>query len=319
METEKVEGADNSATETTAAAETQDTGMDLAAYAKQAAEAKEAPAAEAAPAPAEEKDEWLQPPSALKPEFKAEWAKLPKPIRGEFYRRESDFHKGIEPYKGSHTQWEKLNKELAPYQARLNAVGGVEGFAREYAQLDHILTTGTPQQKAQAFAAFQKYYGFEAPQPGQQATQQQVDPTIRQMQEELAQLRGTLTQSQTAVQQREQQEALSKIDAFKADPKNIYFEDVKDDMAAILGAGRAQDLADAYDKACRMNPAVYAAVAKQQRETEEKNRIEEAKRKTADAKRAGFEVQAQGAAQSGSKTLSLREELAQRAGVQLNQ
>ena len=316
METEKVEGADNSATETTPAPE-----MDLAGLAaslkSEPAPAPEAPAQEATPA---EVDEYLNPPSALKPEYKAEWAKLPKNWRQEFYRRETDFHKGIEPYKGGHSKWEKLEKEvLSPYAARIQSSGlPPERFVQEFLALDHALTNGTPQQKAQAFAAFQQYYGLGTP-PGQQQTQQQqLDPTVQRLQDELAQIKGTLTQDLTVRQQREQQEALESINAFKTDPKNIYFEDVKDDMAALLSTGRAKDLADAYDKACRLNPAVFAATAKQQREAEEKQRIEDAKRKTADAKRAGFDVQAQGAAVPGAKRKSIREEMADRLGVQLS-
>lgn len=315
MEIEKVEGADNSATETTPAPE-----MDLAGLAASLKSGGEK-APEAAPAPEApaEVDEYLAPPSALKPEYKAEWAKLPKNWRQEFYRRETDFHKGIEPYKGAHSRWEKLEKEvISPYTARLQALGQPEMVFKEFLQLDHALTSGTPQQKAQAFAAFQQFYGIGAPPSQQQTPQTPMDPTVQRLQDELAQIKGTLTQDLTVRQQREQHEALESINAFKSDPKNIYFDDVKDDMAALLSTGRAKDLADAYDKACRMNPAVFAATAKQQREAEEKQRIEDAKRKTADAKRAGFDVQAQGAAVPGARQKSIREEMAERLGVQLS-
>lgn len=310
MTTEKVEGTDNSVTETSAAP----AEMNLEAYAAdQGEQAPAAPSVEAAPA---EVDEWLAPPSALKPEYKAEWAKLPKNWRGEFYRRESDFHKGIEPYKTGHSSYEKLQKEiLAPFQSRIQASGlPQEQYIKEFLMLDHVLASGTPQQKAQAVAAFAKHYSIDLTQYGKPEAQQQMDPTVRALQDKLAHLEGTLTQRQTAEQQREQQEAASAIEAFKADPKHLYFEDVKDDMAALLGAGRAKDLADAYDKACRVHPTVHQAIAKQQREDEEKKRIEDAKRKTADAKRAGFEVQSQGAAHAGARTKSLREELTERLG-----
>lgn len=337
MTTEKTEGADNSATEGAAEVTLDTLRAELTSNADKGDEATETAEAKAervrdeagrfakAEAKAEEeKDEWLQPPSALKPEYKAEWAKLPKNWRSEFYRRESDFHKGIDPYKQSHQAWEKWQKEiLAPHSQRIQAAGiPPEQYVREFLTLDHVLATGTPQQKRQAVEAFTKFYGLnlsEYVQTGQQQTQQQQrDPTVAALEEKLARLEGTLTQSQTAAQEREQQEALTQITAFKSDPKNIYFDDVREHMAALLNSGKAKDMSDAYEQACWANPNVRNALLQQRAKDEEQKRIEEAKRKTADARRAGFDVQAQGAAQSGSKPLSLREELAQRAGVQLS-
>lgn len=323
MTTDKVEGADNSATEAPAAAETPETSLDLHGLREQAGKDSQ----EKGPEPAaltEEKDEWLQPPSSLKPEYKAEWAKLPKNWRGEFYRRETDFHKGIEPYKASHAQWERLSKEvLSPHMARIQASGlPVDEYVKEFMLLDHVLATGTAQQKAQAVNALAQHYKLDLSQFGKQEQQLSADPTVRAMQQELAELRNAHSQSQTAEQRRaqafeqeRQQEAERILADFRADPKNVYFDDVKDDMAALLSTGRAKDVADAYDKACRLNPTVHAALAKQQREQEEKQRIEEARRKTANARAASFDVQAQGAALPGSKQLTLNEELRQRLGA----
>jgi hypothetical protein len=342
MTTEKTDGADNSATEgaqdldglrkeleTNLSATVTDGGETETAEAKAERARDEAgrftraqEKAEAkADGKAEEVDQWAQPPSALRPEYKAEWAKLDKKWREEIHRRESDFHKGIEPYKTGHSAYERLQKEvLSPYMSRIQASGmEPERFVAEFLQLDHVLAYGTPQQKQQALAAVASHYKLDLSQYAQPAqAQTQVNPELQRVQQELAELRGTLTQSQTAAQQREQQEALSQIGAFRADPKNIYFDDVREHMAALLNSGKAKDMADAYEQACWANPNVRTALLKQQRETEEKQRIEEAKRKTTDAKRAGFDVQAQGAAQTGSRPLSLEQELAQRAGVQLS-
>ena len=313
MDTEKVEGADDSATETTAAAETN--GLDLGGL-RQQISAEQPATTEAAPATTDEKDEWLNPPSSLKPEYKSDWGKLDKRWRSEFYRRENDFHKGIEPYKGAHQRWEKWDKEvLSPYMARIKSTGAApEQFISEYLQLDHVLAYGSPQQKQQAVAAFAKYHNIDLAQFAQ-GTQQQVDPTVAALQQELAELRGTLTQGHTAAREREQQEVLGKIESFKSDPKNIYFADVQDQMARLLQAGLAKDMGDAYEQACKLHPVVSQAIAEQRRKDEEKKRTDEAKAKLANAQRAGFEVQSQGAAQPGARASTLREDLAKQLGI----
>ncbi|ANK90639.1 MULTISPECIES: hypothetical protein [Rhizobium] len=48
----------------------------------------------------------------------------------------------------------------------------------------------------------------------------------------------------------------TQVDAFLSDPANAHAEDVLDDMVALINAGRASTLQDAYDAACWMRPDI---------------------------------------------------------------
>jgi hypothetical protein len=66
-------------------------------------------------------------------------------------------------------------------------------------------------------------------------------------------------------QQQQQQETLnSEIQSFAKDA--VHFEAVREDMAALLQAGRAKDLKDAYDMAVYANPQTRQALLEQQRQ-----------------------------------------------------
>ncbi|MDH6275197.1 hypothetical protein M2311_005297 [Rhizobium leguminosarum] len=48
----------------------------------------------------------------------------------------------------------------------------------------------------------------------------------------------------------------TQVDAFLSDPANAHADDVLDDMIALINAGRASTLQDAYDAACWMRPDI---------------------------------------------------------------
>ena len=50
----------------------------------------------------------------------------------------------------------------------------------------------------------------------------------------------------------------NEINIFAADPAHPYFDDVANDITALLRGGGAKDLADAYDKAVWANPVTRA-------------------------------------------------------------
>ncbi|MGR9182145.1 hypothetical protein ACU8L2_04725 [Rhizobium leguminosarum] len=51
-------------------------------------------------------------------------------------------------------------------------------------------------------------------------------------------------------------DAETQVDAFLSDPANAHADDVLDDMIALINAGRATSLQDAYDAACWMRPDI---------------------------------------------------------------
>jgi hypothetical protein len=51
---------------------------------------------------------------------------------------------------------------------------------------------------------------------------------------------------------------IAQIEAFKRDPKNRFFENVRQDMAKLFQTGKADTLQEAYDAACWLNPDIRA-------------------------------------------------------------
>ncbi|UQD69214.1 hypothetical protein JEY40_24675 [Bradyrhizobium japonicum] len=61
-----------------------------------------------------------------------------------------------------------------------------------------------------------------------------------------------------------QEEVNRSIKQFGSDPKNQFFENVRQDMTRLLQAGAAETLEDAYDKACWANTEIRNLLIKQQ-------------------------------------------------------
>lgn len=87
-------------------------------------------------------------------------------------------------------------------------------------------------------------------------------------------------------EQRETHQTLSAIESFRADPKHPYFNDVVDSMADLIAAaksrGQTMDLETAYQKAVRLDDAIFERIQSDAREA----KAEEAKQKAEKARRA---------------------------------
>lgn len=103
-----------------------------------------------------------------------------------------------------------------------------------------------------------------APQPTdiasliEQAVQQRIQPIVGQFE-----------------QQRTQQ-VLSQIEAFRADPKHPYFNDVAPRIEGLLKSGAAKDLPDAYDQAIWADPTIRQQLMAAQAEEAKRTQAAEA-------------------------------------------
>ncbi|MFJ6328114.1 MULTISPECIES: hypothetical protein [unclassified Rhizobium] len=80
------------------------------------------------------------------------------------------------------------------------------------------------------------------PAPQQQQVRQQPQPQIN--------------VEQTVEHVLKKRDVDTQVNAFLADPANVHAEAVLDDMVALISAGRAANLKDAYDAACWMRPDI---------------------------------------------------------------
>jgi hypothetical protein len=140
------------------------------------------------------------------------------------------------------------------------------------------LTMGTPQQKAQTIAKAIQEYGVDietldsvlAAEP--EAASGGLDPALAQyLDQRLApvqQLMGTLQQNQQLQQQQASQWAATAMEEFAANPKNVYFEDVRERMGDLIemAARRGQEmpLEQAYSIAVSADPQLSKQQQSQQ-------------------------------------------------------
>lgn len=132
--------------------------------------------------------------------------------------------------------------------------------------------------------------------PQQQAAQPQPqaqtnDPAVNVALERLARLEQTFQAQQQQAEQQQQQAAAAAraqiegaIAEFAADPKHTHFPAVRHLMGGLMQAGAANDLATAYEMACRAHPEVSKAIAKAETEAREKAAAAERAKAAAQAK-----------------------------------
>lgn len=229
------------------------------------------PAVEAAPdaqaaavEPADPEAEAINPPpNTWKKEVAAKWATLPPEVRAEVERREQDMHRGIEQYKTQAAFAQTVERAMAPYQQTLQQLGiSPDRAIGELMAADHKLRHGSPEEKTAYFAQLAHNYGIDLAGAAQHMAQ--VDPNVFALQNHAQQLQAQLQQYQQTAQQQAEAQLNSEIAAFAADPSHSHFEAVRGHMSALLQAGQAKDLADAYEQAVYANPVTRAAVLQQQ-------------------------------------------------------
>lgn len=215
-------------------------------------------------------------PNTWKKEVAATWAALPTEARAEVLRREADFHRGIEQYKQAATFAQSVQQAITPYAATLQSLNiAPEKAIAELMAADHRLRYGSVQEKSAYFAQLAQNYGVDLANMPAAAEQQNIDPTVSALQQQVQQLTGWI-QNQSLMGKQQQEESLnSEIQQFAADPSHSHFELVKGHMSALLQAGQAQDLASAYEQAVYANPQTRTLVLAEQ---QAKERAEAAKK-----------------------------------------
>ena len=234
----------------------------------------------------------LKAPVSWRPEARERWKTMPVELQQEVLRREREIGIGLQQSAEARQLQSDFQKIAAPYaQVIATHLGGdpMKTFG-EYLRTATLLRTGSPQDKAQAVAMACSEYGvditmldsylaqiarggkFQTPQVQQQQAQQFRDPRVDEL---LAARDAEVKESVT-----------QELDAFASDPKNVHYEQVREEMADYLeyqaSKGKKVTLQQAYDYACRLDPVVQAAETKKSAQ----NQQLEAARKVAAARAA---------------------------------
>lgn len=252
----------------------------------------------------------LKAPAALKPAIKAKWAELSTEVQQEFVRLESTQQKGMQKIAEDARFGQTLREVVSPHEATFKALGiDAPRAVDALLKADYTLRTAHPAQKAQFLLQLAKQYGADMsvfqPQAADGQTPQQpaqTDPAVVALWNRLQQIEQSQHQQQTERERIETEQAQSSIVAFANDPKNEFFEDVREDMAILINSGRAKTLQEAYDMATYANPDTRQAVLDRQfAERDAKRKADQAK--AVETKRAaGVSVRSSGPAQVAAAT-----------------
>jgi hypothetical protein len=220
---------------------------------------------------------------------RAHWEKMPPEAQAIVARREEEVHRRITELGQEASFGKRMNEVVTPYLPIIRAEGGTpEGAFRDLLQTAYVLRTAGPEQKLALFRQIATQYGVDLSAAAQAAPE--VDPQVQALRQELAQVKGHLVGQEQAQHQQVQVQAQQVIDAFAADPKNEFYEQVRPIMGHLLQSGLAESMQDAYDKACWASPSVRSTLMQRQQADAEAKRAAEAKAKADAKRRAGGSV-----------------------------
>jgi hypothetical protein len=193
-------------------------------------------------------------PKTWRAEALAKWSTLPPEVQAEVAKREEDMFKGLETYKADAGFGKTMKSVIDPFMPLMRQHNIDPAQLTSSLMQAHVtLAMGSPEQKQALFAKLAKDYnidlGGEAP---------YTDPTVSALQMELYDLKSRLQGREAQEAQTLQAKLSAEIDTFASDPANPYFDEVANDITALLKSGMAKDLADAYSKAIWANPITRA-------------------------------------------------------------
>lgn len=195
-------------------------------------------------------------PQGWKPEARETWGELPESAKREIIKREREIAVSLQKTAHERKFASEISEVFKPYEAELRAAGFSEKeVIADFLNASYTLRRGNQSERATFVANIINAHGVDLvtlndvlmkKQPAQTAQ----DPTAQR----LAQLEAAEQARQRQVQQAQEADLNSQIDAFAKDPKNEFFRDVAPMMVTFLQGGHAADLKNAYDMAVAANP-----------------------------------------------------------------
>ena len=273
-------------------------------------------------------EEPIRVPPSLPAALKAEFKNLDPKWRDFLVKRDEDVNAFRQAQETKAARLNRLDEILAPHKEawalqglddhqaltklvaaekvlRENPTQGLLYLAQSYGVDLRQLVQPTGQQPGQP----QPYGAQQAP------DNPLLNPALQPVLAEIETLKSALAKQEEAASQASTAAAVAQINEFASNPANMYFDNVKDDVAARLESGRAKTLAEAYEQAIWAHHEIRPLLIKEQTAAiEAKAREEAARAKAAAAKAASVSVV--GAPTPGAAPVnvgpqpSLREELA---------
>lgn len=218
-----------------------------------------------------------EPPMSWRADAKAAYAALPEHIRREVHKREHDFHSGVQQYKTAANFAVSIGNEFKPYEALLRSQNHTpQALTKDFMNSHYRLSTGDVATKASEIVRVAGLYNLSV-QDLQSAlanvqsgvSQPAPAPEYIELRRELDAIKNERTAAEEASIQEQ-------IRSFETDGKHEYFKQVAVEMGALMSAGRANSMQDAYDKALWANPEIRAKLLAKQQADQQKIAAEKA-------------------------------------------
>ena len=258
----------------------------------------------AAREPSADQARTIAPPPSWSAAAKADFDKLPDHIRKEVLKREADIERGKAQWQSGAERLNRLDAILGPRtdQIRMRGLDETQAIQALFAAQDlldrdpidglrRLARTYGVDLRALAMAA-PAFAGVTAPQQPGGAMPPQAQPPahLTALARDVETLKGALAQQRQRSEAAQKAGALDHVAAFAADPANLYFENVRYRMSALLRAGAAKDIADAYQQATWADPDVRTALLRQAETSRQATASDAARAKAAQARHASGSV-----------------------------
>ncbi len=194
------------------------------------------------------------PPQSWAKEKHEVWAKMPPEAKDYYRQREKQMLDGLEQYKQFAGYGRNLSEAFRPYQQILKSQGVDEVKAVQYLLNAHTKLSDQDQGKrTQYFKELAGLYNIDLGQQmaGEAANSPQM-PDISPLLNKVNGIESQLQQWKQREYQAVQSKVAGEVEQFASDPKNVYFEELSEDIVKFINMGF--ELKDAYDKAVWANP-----------------------------------------------------------------
>lgn len=243
-------------------------------------------------------DEWMDAPKSYTKDYQESFKTLSPEWRKYLIEREKQVERGFSEKNNRLDAYKWADNVFNTRQERLAKMGLTK--AQDY--IDHLasIDDALDANPAEAIKAIADAYGVNFG---------ETNNSLAEMQRQIALMQQSIQAQQGFIQNQQNQAVQNEFEAFttaKDDAGNLkhpYFEDVRADMAAILKAGGAKNLTEAYERAIWTNEAVRQKLIEASVQEKLNSKVLEAGK----AKEAGFNPKSK--AQGEVREMSLREEL----------
>lgn len=240
------------------------------------------------------KEQPLTPPDRWSAERKATFTALPREAQQLLLDREGEVDKAFtqktQELAEQRKQYEAVDQVLAPRRQAL-----AQAYGNEATALSHLFqlsdyANSDPEGFVKWFCQ-QRGINLQGVQPAQSGDEY-VDPVTQQLQAQVKGITQTLDNFKQESQAARSEKIRNEIAEFEAEKDESgaalrpYFNDVKSEMAKLMGSGAAQTLKHAYEMAIWSNSGVREKILTDRKTADENKRIESAKQAAAKAEKA---------------------------------